>query len=58
MTIALAEPTPGRRLKRIMGVRVEPELYDWVEAAAAREGRTVSGWVRRLLLEQMGEQRI
>ncbi len=46
-------PARPRVLTNVIAVRVEPALYDRIEAAAQREGRTLSGWVRRAALERL-----
>lgn len=46
----LARP---RILTNHIAVRVEPALYDRIEAAAIAEGRTLSGWMRQMAIEKL-----
>lgn len=39
----------------IITVRLEPEIAERVARAAAADGRTVSGFVRKVLLDRLAE---
>jgi hypothetical protein len=52
------EPMPATRDKtENLKVRVSPDLMQHLEAAAKREGRTVSGYVRQTLRRQLDIER-
>jgi uncharacterized protein (DUF1778 family) len=44
------QPRPDDRKGRALQIRVTPEQKAAIAAAAEADGRTVSGWVRRVLL--------
>lgn len=51
---------PGQRprvLTEVIAVRIEPALYDRIEAAAVAEGRTLSGWMRQMAIEKLEKRR-
>ncbi len=45
--------------RKILAFAAPPELSEWVETQAKREGRTVSDWLRRMLvtLREKGSKR-
>ena len=45
----------GERRRSIVQVRLAPEDRDRVKAAAKRERRTVSAWLRALVLDTLDE---
>jgi hypothetical protein len=57
VNISPSPDAPARRLTRCVGLRLEPELYDRVELAAEQDGRSVSGYVRRVLLEKLEKEK-
>lgn len=44
--VKLGRPTKDVKLERILHVRVEPELLDRINAAAAAQGVSASVWLR------------
>lgn len=39
-------------------IRIEPELRDLIAAAALREHRSAAGYVRKLLIERLGQEKV
>lgn len=37
--------------KRRLDVYLEPELYDWIHRQAARQQRSMSGWLRFVIVQ-------
>lgn len=40
---------------RFIGVRVSPQIYEYIVALAQKEQRTVSNYVRKVLVDQVDE---
>lgn len=53
MTALTDEKARARMLTNVIAVRLEPALYERVDAAAAADKRTLSGWVRKLIMERL-----
>jgi predicted DNA-binding protein len=50
---------PGSEYPAFLGANVPEEMKERVEAAARREGRTVSGWLRHALRRRLdAEERV
>lgn len=52
-SMTVTEATRPEKRDVVMGVRVEARLHDQVVAAAARDARTVSAWVRLMIVEAL-----
>ncbi len=53
MSDAVVSYQAGR--SEVITVRLEPEIAERVARAAAADGRTVSGFVRKVLLDRLAE---
>jgi predicted DNA-binding protein len=40
---------------KLIGVRVTPQMYDYISSLAQKEQRTVSNYVRKILVDQIDE---
>lgn len=48
-------PVDTTKQSKLIGVRVTPQMYDYISSLAQKEQRTVSNYVRKILVDQIDE---